>query len=246
MGLADEIAGWIAERVSSANATGAVLGLSGGIDSALVSGLCARGLGAGRVLGIVMPCHSSAADTADALLVAETWGIEAHTVDLTSIYDAMIGLLPPGSGLADANLKPRLRMMTLYHHANTLNRLVVGTGNKSELMAGYFTKYGDAGVDVLPIAGLYKHQVRELSREIGVPERIIARAPSAGLWEGQTDESEMGITYADLDRTLAAIEAGDTSSIDPSKLAQVRNMIAASQHKRESPPIYVPGSRAAS
>jgi NAD+ synthase len=131
-------------------------------------------------------------------------------------------------------------MITAYHHANTLGRMVIGTGNRSELMAGYYTKYGDGGTDLLPIAGLYKHQVRELAREIGVPEEIIAKPPSAGLWEGQTDEQEMGITYDDLDRTLDAIATGNESSIEPGLLEKVQRMIRVSEHKRHMPPIYQP------
>jgi NAD+ synthase len=241
MTLADQISNWIRDQVAASSLNGVVVGLSGGIDSALVSGLCARGLGAERVLGLIMPCHSSPADADDARLAADTWGIESATIDLSPAYDVLRTLLPNGSELAYANLKPRLRMITLYHRANTLGRVVVGTGNLSELMVGYYTKYGDGGVDLLPIAGLYKHQVRELAREIGVPSRIIDRAPSAGLWEGQTDEGEMGLSYAVLDATLAAIAAGDTDRADPTALERVRHLIAGSEHKRRLPLIFTPG-----
>lgn len=242
MTLADSISTWIADRISAAGATGAVLGLSGGIDSAVVAGLLARAVGPENVLGIIMPCHSIPADVEDAWLTATTFGIPASLVDLSDIYDSFIALLPPGKGLADANIKPRLRMITLYHHANTLNRMVVGTGNRSELLIGYFTKYGDGGVDLLPIASLYKHQVRDLAREIGVPEKIINRKPSAGLWEGQTDEDEMGISYDVLDATLAAITAGDASGVEPDVLAKVERMIASSAHKRTTAPIFDPAT----
>jgi NAD+ synthase len=188
-----------------------------------------------------MPAHSNPQDVAHARLTAETWGIECHEVDLSDIHDAFIALLPPGSKLANANLKPRLRMITLYHFANTMNRMVVGTGNRSELEVGYYTKYGDGGVDLLPIAGLLKTQVRELAREIGVPGVIIERPPSAGLWEGQTDEGELGITYEQLDRALLAIEAGDTGEIEPHVLERVAALNGASEHKRKPVPIYTPG-----
>jgi NAD+ synthase len=240
MALADDIANWIAEKVRGAGLNGAVVGLSGGIDSAVVSGLCARALGTENVLGVIMPIHSISADAAHGEETARAWGIEHHTIDLSNAYDALVDVLPTGSDLANANIKPRLRMITLYHHANTLGRMVVGTGNRSELMAGYYTKYGDGGTDLLPIAGLFKWQVRELAREIGVPQAIIDKPPSAGLWQGQTDEQEMGITYADLDRTLAAIDTGDVSSIEEPLLAQVQRMIAVSEHKRHLPPIYRP------
>lgn len=240
MALASSIASWIAERIQAAGQTGAVLGLSGGIDSAVVSGLCAMAVGKENVLGIIMPAHSSQADVDDAVLTAETWGIEHRTIDLSSLYDQVVATLPPGNDMANANIKPRLRMITLYHHANTLNRLVVGTGNRSELMIGYFTKYGDGGVDLLPIGSLYKHQVRDLAREIGVPDRIISRPPSAGLWEGQTDEDEMGITYEVLDRTLAAIDSGQTEDIEPATLQRVQRMVSSSAHKRQLAPVFDP------
>ncbi len=242
MTLADSISTWIADHISTAGATGAVIGLSGGIDSAVVSGLLARAVGKENVLGLIMPCHSIPADIEDARLTAETWGIEASLVDLSGIYDSFVELLPPGEGLANANIKPRLRMITLYHHANTLNRMVVGTGNRSELLIGYFTKYGDGGVDLLPIASLYKHQVRELAREIGVPEKIINRKPSAGLWEGQTDEDEMGISYEVLDATLDAITRGDMSAVAPDVQEKVERMIATSAHKRTIAPIFDPSA----
>jgi NAD+ synthase len=240
MGLADDIASWIREHIDEAGLSGAVVGLSGGIDSAVVSGLCARAVGAENVLGIAMPAHSSPEDVECARLVAGTWGIEYHEVDLSGIFDAFIEILPPGSKMADANIKPRLRMITLYHVANTLNRMVIGTGNRSELEVGYYTKYGDGGVDLLPIAGLLKVQVRELAREIGVPEEISARPPSAGLWEGQTDENELGITYEQLDGALRAIDAGDTSAIEPRVLERVTALNRGTEHKRKLAPIYTP------
>ena len=240
MSLANEIAGWIRGEIEGAGLSGAVLGLSGGIDSAVVSGLCARAVGAEKVLGIAMPAHSAPADIADARLIAEHWGIEYREIDLSAVFDAFLELLPDGTQLADANLKPRMRMLTLYHVANTLNRMVVGTGNRSELEVGYFTKYGDGGVDLLPIGSLLKVQVRELAREMGVPAGIIERPPSAGLWEGQTDEQELGITYEQLDAALLAIAAGDTSEIRPEVLERVMALHRGSAHKRRPAPIFVP------
>ncbi len=240
MALADDIANWIGAQVRDAGVSGAVVALSGGIDSAVVSGLCVRALGAEHVLGIIIPIHSNPEDAVHGEETAHAWGIDHRTVDLSGVYDSLVETLPPGSELAYANIKPRLRMITLYHHANTLQRMVIGTGNRSELMAGYYTKYGDGGTDLLPIAGLYKWQVRDLAREIGVPQAIIDKPPSAGLWQGQTDEQEMGITYADLDRTLAAIDAGDVSSIERPLLERVQRMIQVSEHKRHTPPIYRP------
>ncbi|MGH9175689.1 MAG: NAD+ synthase [Vicinamibacterales bacterium] len=242
MSLADEIANWIAEQVRGAGLGGVVVGLSGGIDSAVVSGLSARAVGKENVLGVIMPIHSSPTDAQHAQEIAGTWGIEHQTIDLTDAYDALTATLPTGSDLASANIKPRLRMITLYHRANTLDRMVVGTGNRSELLAGYYTKYGDGGVDILPIAGLYKWQVRELAREMGVPRAIIEKPPSAGLWADQTDEQEMGVTYEDLDRTLAAIAAGNAEVIEAPLREQVLRMMQVSEHKRHLPPIFTPTS----
>ncbi|MBN1812343.1 MAG: NAD(+) synthase, partial [Anaerolineae bacterium] len=160
------------------------------------------------------------------------------TVDLTATYDALEAQLPLDSqsgGLAAANIKPRLRMVTLYYLAQSHNYLVLGSGNKTELEVGYFTKYGDGGVDLLPLGDLYKTQVWELARELGVPQVVIDRPPTAGLWPGQTDEGEMGITYAGLDRALAAIEAGDAAHIDLATLEKVQGMISRSAHKRALP-----------
>lgn len=240
MALANEIAGWIRGEIEGAGLSGAVVGLSGGIDSAVVSGLCAMAVGTENVVGISMPAHSIPDDVADARLIAEHWGIEYREIDLSRIFDTFLEVLPDGTQLADANLKPRMRMLTLYHVANTLNRMVVGTGNRSELEVGYFTKHGDGGVDLLPIGSLLKVQVRELAREMGVPERIIERPPSAGLWEGQTDEKELGITYEQLDEALIAIADGDTDHIRPEVLERVLALHRGSEHKRRSAPVFVP------
>jgi NAD+ synthase len=241
MSLADSIASWIRDQVNDAGANGAVVGLSGGIDSATVAGLAARGLGHDRVLGVVMPAHSQPVDVEHAELVASTFKLETLKVDLSEPFDLLTKILPAGNQLATANLKPRLRMITLYHVANTRGLLVVGTGNRSELMVGYFTKYGDGGVDLLPLGALYKRDVRAIAAEIGVPQVIIDRPPSAGLWAGQTDEEEMGISYEKLDGILDAIDKGDISDYPDDQVAKVQRMIAGSAHKRRPAPIFEPG-----
>jgi NAD+ synthase len=239
MFLPDRIATWLRKHLTAANASGFVLGLSGGVDSATTVALAVRAVGPERVLAALLPCHSLPEDARLAHLVAETLGIPTVTVDLDGAYDALTAALPPSDHpLAAANIKPRLRMTTLYYLAQSHNYLVLGSGNKSELMVGYTTKYGDGGVDLLPLGSLYKTQVWELARELGVAQEVVERSPSAGLWPGQTDEEEMGITYRELDRVLAAIEAGDTASIQPATLDKVRAMIASSEHKRAMPPIF--------
>ena len=187
------------------------------------------------MLGLIMPCHSDPEDVEHAKKLAEKFRIKTETVDITPVYDLMVKILPEGNRIAKANLKPRLRMATLYYFANNLNYLVVGTDNKSESFTGYFTKYGDGGVDILPISHLLKTEVRVLAMELGIPEEIITRPPSAGLWEGQTDEGEMGITYEQLDKTIIAIESGQTDGLDSTLLENVRKMHSATEHKRNMP-----------
>ncbi|MHC1587128.1 MAG: NAD(+) synthase, partial [Candidatus Syntropharchaeia archaeon] len=138
--------------------------------------------------------------------------------------------------LASANVKPRLRMTTLYYFANKMNYLVAGTGNKSELSIGYFTKYGDGGVDILPIGHLLKTEVRELAKKLGIPEKIIKKIPSAGLWEGQTDEGEIGMSYESLDRILSSIN----SIKEGKEVERVKEMIKKAKHKRKPPEIFEP------
>ena len=193
------------------------------------------------LLAALMPCHSVPEDAVLGQLVADTFSIPTVTVDLGATYDALVAQIPldaQSGGLAAANVKPRLRMITLYYLAQSRNYLVLGSGNKTELAVGYFTKWGDGGADLLPLGDLDKTQVWELARELGVPREVVERAPSAGLWPGQTDEGEMGITYRELDRVLAAIEAGDTSAIEPAALEKVQGMVARSEHKRAMPPVF--------
>jgi len=239
MTLSNQIAAWLHERLTDANADGFVCGLSGGVDSAAVAALAARAVGPESVLAALMPCHSVPEDAVLGQLVADTFDIPTVTVDLGAVYDALMDAFPRSEHrLAAANIKPRLRMITLYYLAQSHNYLVLGSGNKTELAIGYFTKWGDGGADLLPLGDLDKTGVWNLARELGVPREVVERAPSAGLWPGQTDEGEMGITYRELDRVLAAIEAGDVSDIEPAVLEKVRGMMARSAHKRAMPPVF--------
>jgi len=252
--LAESLVVWLREYARQAQATGFVVGLSGGIDSATSAALAVRAVGVESVLGVWLPCHSQPEDVAFARLAAESLGLEPLTVELSATYDTLLAALPlgevlgvpaqdnvlgaPAQDMARANLKPRLRMATLYYLAQARNALVLGTGNRAEMMVGYFTKYGDGGVDLEPLGELYKHEVRQLARVLDVPEPLITRPPTAGLWPGQTDEGELGITYDELDAILAALEAGREPVAPPAVVARVRRMVAASAHKRALPPVF--------
>lgn len=234
--LAQRLASWIREQVAGANCQGVVFGLSGGLDSSVVAVLCQRAL-PDNLLGVLMPCHSNKQDLDDAQAIAQKFAIPTITVTLDKVFDSLLKALPdvkyePGAQrLAEANLKPRLRMSTLYYFANRLHYLVVGTGNRSEIVVGYFTKYGDGGVDLLPLGNLLKGQVKELASCLGIPKKIIEKVPSAGFWEGQTDEEEIGLTYDELDRYLVSGQATE----------EVRRKVGAlgraSAHKRVTPAV---------
>jgi NAD+ synthase len=248
MSLAETIAGWLREQVQAAGAQGLVFGLSGGIDSAVVARLCQMAT-PDRCVGVIMPCHSDPQDEADARLVAEHFKLPVLHVPLEAPFDALTraadraftdapALRPHATDdvkakMPAANVKPRLRMATLYLVANRVNYLVVGTGNRSEITIGYYTKYGDGGVDLLPIGRLVKREVWDLARALGVPSRVIDKAPSAGLWLGQTDESEMGFTYADLETFIV----NGPSAVSPGTAARIEHLARVSAHKRALPPM---------
>jgi len=237
MRTSEQIVAWLQDYVRRAGARGYVVGLSGGIDSACTAALCRQAAGS-QLLTAWLPCYSLPEDETMARLVATAFDLEMVTVDLGPVYDALLAAQPePLSEMARANIKARLRMVAWHALGQTRGYLVAGTGNKTEIAIGYFTKYGDAGVDVEPLGNLYKWQVRQLARELGVPQPVIERPPSAGLWAGQTDEGEIGITYDDLDATLAAIESGKTEAVEPRLLQRVLRLTAKSAHKRAMPPV---------
>ena len=234
--LADKLVSWIRDKVSATGCKGVVAGMSGGLDSSVAAVLCHHAFPQ-SMFGVLMPCHSSREDEEHALTVASKFSIPTKTVVLDTVFDTLLKALPVEktepdvSRLAKANLKARLRMLTLYYFANQLKYMVVGAGNRSELSVGYFTKYGDSGVDILPLGGLVKGQVRELAIFLGIPREIIDKPPSAGLWPGQTDEGELGLSYKELDRYLVTGEASSEVK------RKIESMIAASDHKRLPPPV---------
>ncbi|MDP2831461.1 MAG: NAD+ synthase [Candidatus Omnitrophota bacterium] len=235
--MKNKVISWIKQKVKDSGAKGIVLGLSGGIDSAVVAALAKAAVGKNNLLVLFMPCNSNPQDLKDAKLVARKLGLKSKLVDLSAVYNNFLKVLPGAISLARGNLKPRLRMSTLYYFANKLNYLVCGTGNKSELLVGYFTKYGDGGVDILPIADLFKRQVRQLARELKMPQAIITKAPTAGLWHGQTDEGEMGITYDELDDILDRFCNHKQQIADSKKVNKVIKMYKNSEHKRKGADI---------
>ena len=248
----DPIVAWLRRQLAASAARGFVFGLSGGIDSAVVARLCQLAA-PGAVIGVIMPCHSDPADEADARLLANRFEMPVVRVDLAATYDQLTRTLTaairdvppeqfpdaahasadPKAKLPLANMKPRLRMTSLYYVANTLNYMVAGTGNRSELAIGYFTKYGDGGVDLLPIGELLKSEVRAVARALGVPDPVIEKAPSAGLWLGQTDEAEMGFTYAELENYLTK----GPQAVAPALAMRIERLIRASEHKRSLAPL---------
>ncbi len=248
--LRRQLVAWLRERVRSTGAGGVVFGLSGGVDSAATCGLCAEAVGSDRCLALILPVHSMPQDAELAARVAEHFGVTAVELDLSSVFDATVVALASArraldlapladaagrERLAEANLKPRLRMSSLYYFANTLDFLVVGTGNAAERAVGYFTKWGDGAADLAPLGDLTKGEVRALARELSVPGSVIDRPPSAGLWPEQTDEAELGLTYERIDRYLL-----DGSSGDAAADAEIERRSRLSRHKLEPVPIPHP------
>ena len=240
----------ISEYIEKSGASGAVVCLSGGVDSSLTCFLTAEALGADRVFGLALPERgvTEERDVNDALRVAKILGVRCDVIDITDIVGAFYRAIPvyeSGDLVSGGNVKARVRMTVAYYYANRFNLIVVGSGNKSELMVGYFTKYGDGGVDILPIGDLYKTQVRQLALHVGVPEDIVWKTPSAGLWVGQTDEGELGVTYDVLDLMLYGFEHGMTAEeiagelrVPVGKVLEVLDRVRKSEHKRRPPVIF--------
>jgi len=235
--VADFIVRWLRETAAESQTKGYVVGLSGGIDSSVVALLCRKAFPE-NTLGLIMHCQTDPKDAADARRLADRGKLPCEEVFLDRVYGAFIEAVraTPGGdpALALANIKPRLRMTALYYYANRFTYLVAGTTNRSEMKVGYFTKYGDGGVDVEPIIHLTKGQVRDLGRYLGVPDEIIIKPPSAGLWKNQTDEGELGLTYAVLDHYLVTGEA------DPAVRERIEHLSRISEHKRHPPSIPPP------
>ena len=247
------IAQFIRGQLRQAGFERAVLGLSGGIDSALVAFLVAEAIGADQLLCVLMPYRTSSdASRIDALTVVERLGSSSELVDISPMVDGFFSAQPDAAPLRRGNFMARQRMAVLYDRSVIWGGLVVGTGNKTESLIGYTTLFGDSACAFNPIGDLYKSQVRQLAAAVGVPDAIIRKAPSADLWPGQTDEAEADFSYPVLDRLLfwrvdkrRSDEEMTALGFDPALVARVDRLIATSEFKRQVPPIAKLGMRTA-
>ena len=233
-----DLVGWIQEKVGQANAKGIIFGLSGGIDSAVMAAIGKLAF-PDDCLGVIMPCHSNPVDEEHGILVAEGLGLKTQKVDLSASFDLLLKSIQVENknNMAISNIKPRLRMTTLYYIGQTNNYLVVGPTNRSEYEVGYFTKHGDSAVDLLPLASFVKSEIRQLAEYLEIPKIVIEKPPTAGLWEDQTDEDEMGFGYDVLDNYIKTKEGPEEIK------AKINRMNKISNHKRSYPPIFVPNSK---
>jgi len=244
----EEIVSFIRETVDAAGAEGAVLGLSGGIDSTLTAYLAVEALGEEGVHGLTMPARVSDDELmGDAEAVAQSLEIPYDVIEIEPIAEQFDEAFPEGldDKTAMGNVRVRTRGVLNYYVANTENRIVLGTGNRSEAMTGYFTKYGDQAVDCNPIGDLYKQQVRQLAAHVGVPHELVMQTPTAEMWAGQTDEAEMGLNYDHLDAVLALHVDGPLSraatvryvdGVTEDHVDRVVELVEGSAHKRSMPP----------
>jgi len=241
--MKEKIIELIRKKVNEANVKGVVIGLSGGLDSTTVLFLCVEALSNNRVLGVMMPSKvNKKEDTEDAIQVCKELNVKYKVIEIDSILESFGRELDLSDKLVTGNLMARIRMCILYYFANKEKMLVVGTGNKSEFLQGYFTLHGDSACDFMPLVGLYKTGVKKLSMELGIPKKIIEKIPSAGLWIGQIDEDELGIKYSELDMILPFLEERFSvnkiqkrTKIDKEKIEKVRERMIKTGFKRKVP-----------
>ncbi|MHA1344874.1 MAG: NAD+ synthase [Candidatus Heimdallarchaeaceae archaeon] len=241
----DSAVQFISNKVSESQTSGVVLGLSGGIDSAIIAHLSVIALGKERVDLVHLPEEElESVHTEDAQAVAHDLNISLRVIKISPMLDSVFKLLPDveNNELATGNLKARIRAVILYSIANTDNRLVVGTSNKSEISIGYGTKFGDLAADMWPIGDLYKTELYKIAEKLGVNQKVITKTPTAGLWKGQTDEKEIGVTYEKLDRFLIGLEnnrkdesLAEELHLKAEQIARINHLISSSHHKRRMP-----------
>jgi NAD+ synthase len=232
---------FISSYIAKSPANGLMIGLSGGLDSAVALKLGINALGAENVACFILPSEATPEnDTRDAIGLASLLDVEHDIIDISPIIEKYLELLPHSTDKIMGNLAARIRMGILYHHASVKNYLVAGTGDKSEFHIGYFTKFGDGGSDIMPLADVYKTQVRALAQHLGIPAAIVEKKSSPGLWKGQTAEGELGMTYEVIDpilhllvdRKMNAKDAAKRLDVPLKHVSKVQNMIRASAHKR--------------
>jgi len=240
---------FIREEVERSGLNGALVSVSGGIDSAVALALTVRALGPERVRALTLPERDITPDRdiADVMSLVRSLDVTCDTVEITSVMSVMREILPlydPKDLVCFGNVKARVRMIISYHYANSLGYMVIGTSNRTEWLTGYFTKYGDGGVDLMPIADLYKNQIRQLAIHLDIPEEIVVKAPSGGLWPGQTDEGELGIDYDTLDLILSGMdeempeeEIAEALDVDLTTVQGVFKRVKANEHKRRLPTV---------
>ena len=233
-----DISNWIKERFDKAHRKIAIIGISGGVDSAVTAGLCAEALGPDNVIGIILPCDSPEEDKELALKVIDTFKINSYEMDLEPTLVSFVSDYGSIFKKTIGNVKARLRMTALYAFSEENSGLVVGTTNLTEATIGYMTKYGDGGVDLEPLQEYYKQEVYSLAVELGVPWEIINRAPTAGLWEGQTDEGEIGFSYEEIDKYLIRKKHGWAGTFDPKLSEKIDTLEKANLHKSQPIPFY--------
>lgn len=239
------IKSFIKARVNEADASGVVIGLSGGLDSAVTTKLCVEALGKEKVSCLLLPTEVTPEDdTNDAVALAKNLKVKHKIINISGIVEKIASIIHGKGKKEMGNIHARTRMTVLYYFANKKNYLVVGSGNKTELLMGYFTKHGDGACDILPLGDLYKTQVREIAKHLKIPEKIINKTPRAGLWAGQTDEKELGIRYEMLDKILYGMEKGlknneiaKSLDIPVSEIKRIKNIVASTKHKRKMPEI---------
>ncbi len=230
--LEKDLCNWIENYVKSAGCKGVIYGLSGGLDSSVV-GVLANKIFKDNALGLIMPIEKKGSDFNDAIKLQEEFNLNVKILDLTDAFKSLKNIYAPSTNkLAYSNIKPRLRMTTLYYHAQINNFLVMGTTNLSEFTIGYSTKFGDYGVDFSPIADITKTEIFEFAKYLGIPSSIIEKKPSAGLWKGQSDEDELGFSYEELDNYILN-GVGKKETVD-----KIERLIKINSHKKHMPEIF--------
>ncbi|MDD4244881.1 MAG: NAD+ synthase [Candidatus Methanomethylophilaceae archaeon] len=241
----DETIGFIRSSVEEVGCEGLVIGLSGGLDSAVTTKLCVEAIGAEKILNVFMPSRGTPAeDYKVTYSLSKEWGTEYRVIDIQPAVDALTAVLlsDTEAPMERGNISARCRMIVMYNLAKKRNYIVVGTSNQSEIMMGYFTKFGDGACDITPLANMYKTEVRQMATFLDIPQPILDRPPSAGFWVGQTDEDEMGIVYEKLDVILYGLEQGRSdkaistdTDVPIEKVKEIREEVRKMEHKRLLP-----------